>query len=574
MPNTVKAAAVAVLGAVLFGSEIGYWAQANSSISFNRAMTGNANVTLSATELDLVTTYVYLVGLVFALPPLTRIFADGFGRRITIIISGLLFALAVALQASAANVAYPASKSMMIAGRCLLGVPVAFSITTAPMFLSEISPKEYRGAIGGLFQFTLMVFIVIAGGIGLLVKKCLPDDEDAFQYMLWWMVPVGLLVSFFTYMSNETPYFLLLKGKEAEAETVLFHLRKGAEEKQIQKEFEMMQTDISAEKALGEATYKELFSGFPLRILLICCFAQFLNQLAGVNFLNNFAPTIMNGLQLGDPDLLAWVATWVQFIGTVPSMLLVDRVGRRPLLIGGSAFLLLCWITLAILGITSFTQPEECLTILDCPAGAMCNSDAVFTSQEMAVENVCGAFEIGTANYTSCSTDLSLTPSDPFNMGCMYTGQDGAPSADNPYPDVDVALGSFVIALYYIINFVYGLTVGPVVWTYNPEIAPTKFRAVILGFSVTTNLFWNGFVTFVPGIVFSIIGLQAFWIFAVVMVVAIAFFYWIVETKGLALEAVTEKYEEKLNIKYTGLHISDNSSETDSEDEVEGDDIA
>ena len=57
------------------------------------------------------------------------------------------------MQVSAAHISYPANKVLLWSGRALLGIPVAFSVTTSPMLLSEISPYEYSGLTGALFQF-------------------------------------------------------------------------------------------------------------------------------------------------------------------------------------------------------------------------------------------------------------------------------------------------------------------------------------------------------------------------------------------------------------------------------------
>ena len=142
-------------------------------------MTGNKNLEPSVDDLDFVTMTPYIVGFFFALPPVTKIFAGGIGRRKTLILSGLLFSIAMALQASAGHLSYPASKAMLWSGRALLGVSVTFCVTTSPMFLAEVSPKEHRGFIGGLFQFTLCAFIVIASGIGWAIKSNFSDSENA-----------------------------------------------------------------------------------------------------------------------------------------------------------------------------------------------------------------------------------------------------------------------------------------------------------------------------------------------------------------------------------------------------------
>ena len=112
----------------------------------------------------------------------------------------------------------------------------------------------------------------------------------------------------------------------------------------------------------------------------------------------------------------------------------------------------------------------------------------------------------------------------------------------------------------------FGFTVGPIVWSYNAEIAPNNIRAQLVGIFAASNLILNG-LTVSPVIEWLITSLDfnAFWLFAVVSVLACGCFYWILEIKGLPLEVVTEKWEMKLNCKYTDLHHTEHGSlDTDS----------
>ena len=415
-----------------------------------------------------------------------------------------------------------------------------------------------------------MVFLVVASGIGMGINSAFPHSDNAYQYAVWWMVPVGLLCSAAMYCSNETPQFLMLKGKYDEAETVLFHLREGSDEKSIRKEFNLMKEEIDAEIALGEVTYKDLFSGFPLRIILITSLMQALQQMSGMNILNNYAPKLYEGV-VDNPAMFGFIGNVVQLIGTIPSALIVDRVGRRPLLMGGAVALGLAWVVNAILYDTILQHPEQCLKVFSYPESITDrDADAVFTSASMGIESVCSMFEQGSSNYISCSTssNLQFIPTDTFNLDCYYTG-DGAPTAMDPTANVAPIVSYVILAMTFIIDFVFGFTLGPIVWSYNAEIAPAKFRAQILGLAAASNLFWNGFVLYVPPILISAIGFDTFWIFAGFMAIACAFFYWIVETNGLPLEVVTEKWEKKLNCEYTNLHHTENggSFDTDSEEE-------
>jgi len=563
--NTIPAIVAAALGAGLFGAEIGYWGQANSMKSFNRIMTGSMDQDVDNMDLDLVSLVLYISAVIFALPPVSGPILGKMGRRKILMIAGILFAVAFGFQGVAANVSYPASRGLMYTGRVILGIPVAFSVTNSPMFLTEIAPKEHRGFVGGMFQFTLMIFLVLGNGIGWAIKEFHPDCDDCVQYTAWWLVPFGLLVTGILYFSNDTPQFHLINGREQEAERILFHLREGADVKETRKEFDLMKIEIAAEKkTLGEFSQKSLFSGFPLRILLITCFNQFLNQWVGMNLLNNFAPRLFTPMLPGLGGMIGFVGVFIQMIGAFISAVATNRFGRRPLLMIGAAFLVLSWTTMAILGDTVITRPNECYKILTCPTGGnftcdVHDDDVVFLSEQMAKESICG---IDGADQSSCN--LTVQDSDPFYLKCLYSG-DNAPTASDPEQHFDVKYAWVFVAMSWLINFVYGATAGPIPWTYNSEISPNSIRAPILGYAAAVNLFFTGTMVFVPSILIKAIGFNAFWIFVAISAIAFGFWYWLVETNGLPLEVIISKWEDKLNCKYTNLRLTKNGTNLDTD---------
>lgn len=131
------------------------------------------------------------------------------------------------------------------------------------------------------------------------------------------MVPVGLLVSTSMYFSHETPAFLLLKGEDDEAERILFYLRKGGDDDETREEFQLMKEENEDAKKLGDATYGQLFSGFPLRIVLITSLMQALQQWSGQNMLNNFGPKLYVGV-VSDPAMYAFLGN--KFSLSAPSL--------------------------------------------------------------------------------------------------------------------------------------------------------------------------------------------------------------------------------------------------------------
>ena len=288
--------------------------------------------------------------------------------------------------------------------------------------------------------------------------------------------------------------------------------------------------------------------------------------------------------------MMGFVGNIVQLVATVPSALLVDRLGRRPLLIFGATFLALAWLVVGLLGILAFQHPEHCYKIIGCPVDAVCDDDARFTSQAMALDYVCGLPPVTVTNtttsipstYAACAAAVDVTNSDSFNLDCLYTGDDGAPTAAQPYPYIAPAAGYAFIAMTYVVEFMYGMTLGPVIWSYNAEIAPVAYRAQIGGMSAASNLFFNAVVVSpVIGDLIAHIGFNTFWIFVVIMLGAIGFFYWIVETKDLPIEVVTKLWEAKLNCQYLehpdptkiGEEIDDDVEDDDDVADDVGDDV-
>jgi MFS family permease len=356
-----------------------------------------------------------------------------------------------------------------------------------------------------------------------------------------------------------------------------------------------MQVEIAAEKdamrthkptntETDTSTHKKttsLLSGYMLRLVGIVCFTQFLQQFSGMNVLNNFSPKLYEAL-VSNPNMMGFVGNIVQLVATVPSALLVDRLGRRPLLIFGATFLALAWLVVGLLGILAFQHPEHCYKVVGCPVDAVCDDDARFTSQAMALDYVCGLPPVTVTNtttsipstYAACAAAVDVTNSDSFNLDCLYTGDDGAPTAAQPYPYIAPAAGYAFIAMTYVVEFMYGMTLGPVIWSYNAEIAPVAYRAQIGGMSAASNLFFNAVVVSpVIGDLIAHIGFNTFWIFVVIMLGAIGFFYWIVETKDLPIEVVTELWEAKLHCQYLE-HPDPTKIGEEIEDDVEDNDDA
>jgi MFS transporter, SP family, arabinose:H+ symporter len=258
---------------------------------------------------------------------------DTWGRKRILIGVALVFALTSVWSAVANNL------TMLVLARITGGLAVGAASTVAPMYISEVSPAKYRGSLVSMYQ----LFIVTGILISYLINYMLHDiGENNWR----WMFASGAVPSVFflvmLFFVSETPRFLYLKGRKKEALDVLERIGgkqlAGEEIKEISKS--ITGSSVSFRMLLDPKLRKVLWVGFGLAVFV---------QLSGINTIIDYAPKIFAtaGWKL-DAGLFATFGLGiVNFISTWVSILIVDRFGRRPLYIIGSA-----GMTVALLGLT------------------------------------------------------------------------------------------------------------------------------------------------------------------------------------------------------------------------------
>jgi SP family arabinose:H+ symporter-like MFS transporter len=258
---------------------------------------------------------------------------DIWGRKRILIGVAILFALTSVWSAAAGNV------TMLVLARITGGLAVGAASTVAPMYISEVSPAKYRGSLVSMYQLFIVTGILISYMINYLLYDIGVNN--------WrWMFASGAIPSVLflglLFVVSETPRFLYLKGKKAEALVVLERIggKKLAKEEMEEIKKSINGSSISFRMLLDPSLRKVLFVGFWLAVFV---------QMSGINTIIDYAPKIFAsaGMKL-DAGLFATFGLGiVNFICTWVSILIIDRFGRRPLYIIGSA-----GMTLALLGLT------------------------------------------------------------------------------------------------------------------------------------------------------------------------------------------------------------------------------
>lgn len=246
---------------------------------------------------------------------------DKYGRKLTLIATGILF-LTSALGSAIAPDPYSFSILRFIGG---LGVGV--SSIVVPAYISEIAPAKYRGRLVALYQFQIVFGILIAFFSNFALSE--------FLNLNWrWMlgaeiIPAAVFLAMVFGVPESPRWLITRKGNEAAARKILTIVNPGNVDQVI----------AEIRHAQREFTSDRLFSGAYTWPILLAFLIAFFNQLSGINFIIYFAPRVFGlaGLDANASLLSTTGIGVVNLVFTILGMLLIDRSGRKKLMLIGSA---------------------------------------------------------------------------------------------------------------------------------------------------------------------------------------------------------------------------------------------
>jgi len=265
--------------------------------------------------------------------------SDTWGRKSILIVVALLFAITSVGSALACNL------TSFIVARVFGGLAVGAVSVVAPIFISEVSPSQYRGRLVSAYQLFIVAGVLVSYFISYLLYDIGGNN--------WrWMFAFGALPPvFFLFMLlsvSETPRFLYLKGQKEKALEVLKHIN-GPELAALG--IEKMEKSIKREKPdlrirKDHSIRKLLMIGFVMALLL---------QMSGINIIINYAPKLFlsSGWDLNAGLFATFGIGLVNFIATGISILIIDKYGRRCMYIVGSAGMTITLTGIAMVGCMS-----------------------------------------------------------------------------------------------------------------------------------------------------------------------------------------------------------------------------
>jgi len=329
---TILIATVAALGGLLFGFDTAVIAGTLSSLkSFFGLSDAAIGLVVAAASIGCIP------GAFFS----GRL-ADRFGRKPMMLMTALLFLIAAICSAIASNY-------IELAGyRFIGGIAIGMASTLAPIYISEIAPPSFRGRLGMMQQLAIVIGILIAFISNYLIANAsysFLTTDNHWRFMLGAAALPSLLFFFLLLLVPESPRWLVLKRKTAPAERIFGKIY---DEQRAPKEVASVQADFR--KDSRKTRFSEIFSSRYKKVVYMGIIFAALAQLTGINIIFYYAPLIFEKMHLGGSVLFQTILTGVaNLVFTILAFALIDRLGRKKLLLGGSALMGLFMVTIGIL---------------------------------------------------------------------------------------------------------------------------------------------------------------------------------------------------------------------------------
>ncbi|KAI5123776.1 hypothetical protein M0805_000365 [Coniferiporia weirii] len=251
---------------------------------------------------------------------------DIIGRRITLFCGAVLFVLGGAVQT------FTTGYEVMIVGRIISGFGVGLLSTIVPIYQSEVSPPTHRGALACM-EFSGNVF-GYASSVWIDYFCSFIDSDYSWRLPLFLQCVIGGILAGGALFIPESPRWLIDTGKDDEGMRVIADLHGGdPENPEAKAEFREIKDKVTADRHSGEKrTYKHMWQRYKRRVLLAMS-SQAFAQLNGINVISYYAQAGWIGR---DAILMTGINSIIYLLSTIPTWYLVDRWGRRAILLSGA----------------------------------------------------------------------------------------------------------------------------------------------------------------------------------------------------------------------------------------------
>ncbi|TDG15200.1 MFS transporter [Seongchinamella unica] len=505
--GTVRTALIAALGGFLMGFDASVISGVVGFIEVEFSL-GKIALGWSVASLALAATLAML-----AAGPLS----DRFGRKPILRCAAILFAISALASALAPSFA------ALVVARIIGGLGVGAALIIAPMYIAEIAPAASRGRMVSINQLNIVVGISVAFFSNYLILKFGQSGSDLARQLLldsasWrWMLGVELLPAVLYFFClrfvPESPRWLAMHGNEDDARRVLnrFNSRQQAE-----RELLSIRQSLAAGAGHGRQGFRQLLEPTLRKVMVIGLVVAILQQITGINAVFFYAPMIFeqSGIGTDAAFMQAVLVGLANLVFTIVAMSLIDKLGRKPLLVFGVAGIAVCMLALSWgFDQASYTIDQAMLATLPDPVLAA------------SLESLAG---------TTYDTDLA------FRFALIeQLGEDRFLQAESELLKAAINIPAGLI-LVGILGFVacFAVSIGPVMWVLFSELFPNRVRGVAI--SVVGLV--NSAVSFLVQLLFpwqlaNLGNASTFMFYGISALVGLVLVIWLLpETRGSTLE--------------------------------------
>ncbi|KAJ5933988.1 hypothetical protein N7454_006317 [Penicillium verhagenii] len=362
-PVTIKTylmCAFAAFGGIFFGYDSGYIGSVLSMDYFietfehlDKATTPAAQFVIPSWKKSLIVSILSAGTFFGAL--IAGDIADWYGRR-TAIISGCgVFIIGVVLQTASSSI------GLLVPGRLIAGFGVGFVSAIIILYMSEIAPRKVRGTIVSGYQFCVTIGLMLASVIDYGTSK--RTDSGAYRIPIALQLLWAIILATGLFFLPESPRYFIRKGEKEKAREVLARVRgQPIDSEYISLELTEIDANFQYEQSVIPdggyfASWKNCFTGSlfkansNIRLTILGTSLQMMQQWTGVNFVFYFGTTFFTQLgTISNPFLISMITTIVNVLSTPISFYIIEKFGRRTILLWGALGMVICQFIVAIIG--------------------------------------------------------------------------------------------------------------------------------------------------------------------------------------------------------------------------------
>lgn len=448
------------------------------------------------------------------------ILADIFGRKLVLIMTAALFTFCALATSLTSNLAF------FIIARMIGGLGVGMSILVAPMYIAEIAPREKRGTLVSINQLNIVLGISAAYFTNYFILQKVTDPSLNWRWMLGIGAIPAVLYFLLLYIIPQSPRWLALKNRDNEARETLVKI---GGEQYANQVFKEIKESIGKSQEHSGINFRQVFQKKMTLILIIGLGIAFFQQITGINAIFYYAPMIF-GMAGGGQDAAfaqAIILGLTNVAFTVVAMFLIDRLGRKPLLIIGSIGIM---VSLSMAG---FAFKAAKYNLSD-QALAKIMQEAAKNEESSAAD--LAVLESGLHSLANTEYDNEIAF---FKETKKQIGPENYNNFKSLILENSISMNAVLVLIGLILYVAsFAISLGPVMWALLSEIFPNRMRGVMISIVGT----WNSVVSFSVATIFptelEVIGSSlTFLIYAFLGFLTLLFVLkFVPETKGKSLE--------------------------------------